>query len=270
MNAHKPFLTAEWRNLVMLNYVVPPSLLEPWVPYGTELDFWEGRSLISLVGFQFLKTRIKGWAIPGHQQFEEVNLRFYVRRLIDGEVRRGVVFLKELVAKPIVSWVANAVYRETYLTLPMSHRVQIPVSATDRTGLAEYRWKTKYSEMKLRATFGGPPQPLQPGSLETFITEHYWGYTRWSPETTLEYPVEHPPWRVWNVDQAELHGDTTEIYGPEFAAILSEPPASALVADGSPVMVYQGKKLERDDDQETSLSCETQAIADYSTLNSQP
>jgi uncharacterized protein YqjF (DUF2071 family) len=74
------FLTAEWNNLLLLNYAVDPCLLERFVPAGTELDVFEGRNYLSLVGFEFNRSRIFGFAVPFHQAFEEVNLRFYVRR----------------------------------------------------------------------------------------------------------------------------------------------------------------------------------------------
>ncbi len=76
-----PFLTAEWRHLAMLNYEIDPVILRPFVPSGTELDSWNGKTYVSIVGFLFLKTRVRGLAIPFHQNFEEINLRFYVRRL---------------------------------------------------------------------------------------------------------------------------------------------------------------------------------------------
>ena len=44
----------------MLNYEVPPALLRPLVPAGTELDSWNGTPLASMVGFRFLDTRVMG------------------------------------------------------------------------------------------------------------------------------------------------------------------------------------------------------------------
>jgi uncharacterized protein YqjF (DUF2071 family) len=243
MSPVRPFVTAEWRHLLMLNYAVEPELLEPFVPAGTELDFWQGRALISLVGFQFLKTRWKGWAIPFHQTFPEVNLRFYVRRDTKDGPRRGVVFLKEIVPKFAVSCVANAIYREHYVTLPMTHRIQVPASPSDRTGLVDYRWRLGRREFRISAAFGGWPQPWVPGSEEAFITEHYWGYTRRSEGQTWEYRVDHPPWRVWKTDAASFTGNATELYGPAFAEVLSQPLCSSLVAEGSAVTVHRWTKV---------------------------
>src|SRR5688572_20837157 len=87
------FLTARWGNLILANYAVDPALLRDYVPAGTELDTWQGGHLVSLVAFQFLDTRVCGMAIPGHRNFIEVNLRFYVRRHLKAGWRRGVVFI---------------------------------------------------------------------------------------------------------------------------------------------------------------------------------
>ena len=76
----RPFLTARWEHLAMLNFEIDPQRLAPLVPTGTELDFHEGRTFVSIVGFVFRDTRVRGWAIPRHRDFEELNLRFYVRR----------------------------------------------------------------------------------------------------------------------------------------------------------------------------------------------
>ena len=118
------FLTAEWNWLAMLNYEVAPEILAPSVPAGTELDTWQGKHLVSMVGFLFQKTRVRGIPIPFHRNFEEVNLRFYVRRKVAGEWRRGVVFIKELVPHFAIAWVARTFYNENYVTLPMSHRIE--------------------------------------------------------------------------------------------------------------------------------------------------
>ena len=75
----KPFLTARWESLVLLNFECPKEILVPLVPTGTEIDPWGDTHLISLVGFRFVDTRVRGFRIPYHRSFEEVNLRFYER-----------------------------------------------------------------------------------------------------------------------------------------------------------------------------------------------
>ncbi len=115
------FLTAEWRKLAFANYEVSPDMLLPYLPYGTELDLWKDRCYVSLIGFMFQETRLKGIKIPFHVNFEEVNLRFYVKRWSGKEWRRGVVFIKEIVPKPAIAFVANTLYNENYQSLPMKH-----------------------------------------------------------------------------------------------------------------------------------------------------
>lgn len=235
------FLTAEWRDLVMLNYEVDPQVLARRVPPGTELDDWQGRTLVSLVGFRFLKTRVIGLPIPFHRDFEEVNLRFYVRRKGPEGWRRGVVFVKEIVPKWAIAWVARVIYNENYVSLPMRHRVVPPGAGTD--GLAEYGWKLGGSWYTLAARMQGAPAIPPQGSEEEFITEHYWGYVTQRDGSTVEYRVEHPPWRVWKADAASFEGPVAPLYGAEFETVLSRPPSSAFVAEGSGVVVRAGVRL---------------------------
>lgn len=237
----RPFLTARWEHLVLLNYAVDPALLRPLVPLGTELDAWEGSYLISLVGFRFLDTRLLGIPIPGHRDFDEANLRFYVRRRgPDGAWRRAVVFIRELVPRWTIATVARLLYNEPYLSVPMTHEIQV---SPDVGGNVTYGWRFRGAAYSLTAATSGPALPLAPGSEAEFITEHYWGYTRQRDGGTLEYQVEHPRWAVWTSTQASFTGPSGELYGPEFGRILSGPPRSAFVALGSPVAVHKGVRL---------------------------
>src|SRR5436305_9462693 len=156
----------------MLNYEVDAALLLPFVPRGTELDRWNSKIFLSLVGFRFLKTRVLGLPIPFHSNFDEVNLRFYVRSEHAGELRRGVVFIREIVPRRAIAWVARTVYNENYVALPMAHELR-PLGDGGMT--AEYRWQTSQWNA-IRIETSGPPKMPQQGSQEQFITEHYWGY----------------------------------------------------------------------------------------------
>jgi uncharacterized protein YqjF (DUF2071 family) len=235
----RAFLTARWESLVLLNYRCPPELLTPLVPPGTELDSWNGTNL-SLVGFRFVDTRVAGCSILGYRAFEEVNLRFYVRRDAPDGVRRGVVFLRELVPKRLIAAVARAAYNEPYLALPMSHAVALDEASG---GSATYSWQDRGQSHSLRARVEGPARPLSPGSEAEFITEHYWGYNRQPDGETLEYRVAHPRWLVWESRDATYScppGAT--LYG-DFAEVLASTPTSAFVAVGSEVEVYRGTRL---------------------------
>ncbi|MBS1807220.1 MAG: DUF2071 domain-containing protein [Acidobacteria bacterium] len=229
------FLTAEWKDLLMINYEVDPSILRPFVPHGTELDFWQGKALVSMVGFMFLDTKLRGIPIPFHRHFEEVNLRFYVRRKGPEGWQRGVVFIKEIVPKIAIATVARVCYNENYEAMKMRHEItQTSVS---------YEWHRDHNWSMLQAQIGGDAQPWQPGSEEEFITEHYWGYARQRDGGTVGYRVEHPPWLVWRATKARFVCDIKNIYGAQFESYLTAVPTSAFVAVGSPVTVYQGTKL---------------------------
>ncbi|MBA2227509.1 YqjF family protein [Thermogemmata fonticola] len=240
---NRRFLTAEWRYLAMLNFEIDPDLLRPFVPPGTELDTWQGKTFISLVGFRFLRTRLLGIPIPFHRNFEEVNLRFYVRRHVGGESRRGVVFVKEIVPKWAIAVVARWVYNENYVACPMDSHIQLPDPARGQGGIVEYSWGKGAARNTLQAEFAGLPSYPVAGSLEEFIVEHYWGYVSQRSGAVLEYGVEHPPWRVWRATATRLECDVANCYGRPFVEVLGQEPRSALVAEGSAVTVFWGRQL---------------------------
>ena len=236
------FLTAEWNFLAMLNYAVAPEVLAPFVPAGTELDVWQGKHLVSLVGFLFQKTRVRGIPIPFHRNFEEVNLRFYVRRKVDGEWRRGVVFIKELVPRFAIAWVARTFYNENYAALRMSHDIEKAADASENIKSVRYGWRFGGEENFLKLSVRGRPVPLREGTEEEFITEHYWGYAAQRDGSTVEYHVDHPRWRVWETAGAARRGDVAGLYGEQFGNCL-ERPVSAFLAEGSAVKVFTGTRL---------------------------
>ena len=233
------FLTARWTSLVLLNYACPRELLDPLVPRGTELDAWKGRTLVSVVGFLFSETRLLGIPVPFHRTFEEVNLRFYVRRT-EPELRRGVVFVRELVPRAAIAAVARWVYNEPYLAVPMGREGTLDEASG---GHVRYSWTHRTQEFELGARVEGPAIPLDAGTEAEFITEHYWGYTRQRDGGTLEYRVEHPRWSVWTPKESWLRGPTAELYGPAFGKVLGEPPVSGYVAVGSTVTVHRGRRI---------------------------
>ena len=238
--SRRVFLSAEWRDLVMLNYDVDPALLSRYVPQGTSLDSFQGKTYISLVGFRFCRTKLLGsLPIPFHSNFNEVNLRFYVRRKENGEERRGVVFIAEVVPKHAIAFTARILYGENYVCLPMKHKIEINGSARS----VEYQWRVDGEWCKISVETSGISQPAAEGSLEQFITEHYWGYSRQRGGGSTEYQVEHVPWKVWKTAEAQFEGDPSALYGTELSAVLQQRPESALVADGSPVMVLRGRRL---------------------------
>lgn len=233
------FLTAQWLDLLMLNFEVNPKLLAGLVPKGTTLDLWDGAAIVSLVGFRFVDTRILGLPVPWHRSFDEVNLRFYVRRVEGNEIRRGVVFIRELVPRAMIAWVARTLYNEPYRAVPMRHR---HTQSNDGREL-RYEWRERGQWLGISARTRGEAEPLTPGSEAEFITEHYWGYTRQRDGGSIEYRVAHPAWSVWAAEEPRVHGKLSRTYGTDFASALSGPPRSAFVAVGSEIAVHYGRRL---------------------------
>jgi hypothetical protein len=186
----------------------------------------------------FLNTSVKGIKIPFHTNFEEVNLRFYVRYKDAEEWKRGVVFIKEIVPLPALTFVANTVYKEHYETLPMSHRWHI----NNESLLIEYKWKKeKWNSILVNA--GILSNKIESGSEEEFITEHYWGYTKINDKKTSEYKVEHPVWEVYPVKEYAIQVDFADIYGKEFEFLGKETPLSVFLAKGSEIRVKEGNVI---------------------------
>lgn len=231
----RKFLTARWEDLIMANYQVEPSLLEEFVPKETVLDFYKNECYVSLVAFKFLETKVLGVPIPFHTDFEEVNLRFYVKRKTADELRRGVVFIKEIVPRSAISFVARTVYGEPYETWQMTHHV----------GKNEhsYSWRKDDCQNRIaieyRENLGVPAE----NTHSEFIIEHYWGYTKRGASRTDEYKVEHPKWELFNVNYAEIDVNFEKTYGKKFDFLSSLEPTSVLLAKGSPIAVYQGEKI---------------------------
>ena len=277
----QPFLTANWRYLAMLNYVVDPRLLAPLVPRGTEIDSDNRETFLSVVGFLFFDTRLLGLPVPLHRDFEGVNLRFYVRRKSGDTWRRGVVFVRELVPRRAIALVARTFYGENYVAVPMKHEIEHltapasggqllrpsgdvvsktndrsswatqPVDATgcpsgakrvDENLKVEYSWRRGRKWESLKMTATGEAQFIPAGSHAEFITEHYWGHTSLR-NGYGEYRVEHPRWKIWNASEFELNADIATLYGEQFTETLSQSPRSGFIADGSPITVQKREVL---------------------------
>jgi uncharacterized protein YqjF (DUF2071 family) len=239
----RKFLTARWEHLVMANYIVPAEIVQAYVPVGTEIDLWEGNTYLSLVGFMFLDTKVLGLPIPWHQNFEEVNLRMYVKKWDEKSQtwRRGVVFIREIVPKTAIAWVANTIYRENYIALKMKHLIDHNLD--DLT--VKYEWKFKDKWQKLMVEAEVQSSPLVPNSEAEFITEHYWGYAKWDEKTTLEYQVEHPAWEVFPIKEYQIEVDFAGLYSQKLAPYLQNP-HSVFLAKGSEIVVRLGEKMKKE------------------------
>lgn len=231
------FLKAEWRKLAIINYEINPDILLPYLPKGTELDFYNSKCYVSLVGFMFLNTTLLGVSIPFHRNFEEVNLRFYVKKKEKGVWKRGVVFIKEIVPKPALSFVANTIYKENYHTMPMKNLIH----EKEDELLIRYSWKDK-SWYSIQIMAENRAKPMEENSEFAFITEHYFGFTK-KENTTSEYEVCHPKWNSYTVNGYQLKIDFQKIYGNDFEGLNHQQPVSVMLADGSEIQVKTKKYI---------------------------
>jgi len=229
----KTFLTAAWQKLIMANYEVSENVLQPYIPQGVVLDDFQGKHLVSLVGFMFLNTRLFGIPVPLMGNFEEVNLRFYVKRKVAGEWRRGVVFVNESVPFAPVAWLANVLYKEHYIALKTWHSWKME---NDKQRIA-YSWEKRGETMGLEVIAGLNPRAMQAGSEQEFIFEHYFGYTRVSDSETWEYKVNHPAWNVFQVNDYQIDCHFETMYGAEFGFLNTVKPSSVFLAEGSAISV---------------------------------
>lgn len=256
MLSERPLLTAQWRDVLLLNFVVPPDLVERTAPTGTEPDLFEGQAYVSIVGFRFKKVRLCGLPVPGHTCFSEINLRYYVRRIVAGQLRRGVVFVREIVPRGAVTFLANWWFHENYVTRPMRCQNRLAGREPAAGDELAYGWQSAQASAGSRPRdFGAPrwnrlaarlvaaPQLPPHGSLDEFIIEHYWGYTCGRDGRTQEYRVQHPPWRTAPVEHVVWDCDAMGSYGPPWAEHLSARPASAMCAAGSAVEVFRSRRL---------------------------
>jgi len=224
---------AEWKKLAIANYSVDPKILLPYLPYKTELDVWNNIHYVSLVGFRFINTKLRGIPIPFHRNFEEVNLRFYVRYKEASGWRRGVTFIREIVPKRALSFIANTVYKEKYVTMPTRHEWEI----TQELIKVTYSWKCCNAWNSFSLTADPNPLEILPNSEEEFITEHYWGYTPINDMRCSEYGVEHPRWKTYNVRQYRIDVDFGKVYHPNLSFLTFQKPDSVMLAEGSEVVV---------------------------------
>jgi uncharacterized protein len=233
----KTFLQAEWRKLIMANYETDPEIIRPFLPSKTEIDLWNNTCYLSLVGFMFLNTKVKGIKFPFHTNFEEVNLRFYVRYKDNHEWKRGVVFIREIVPRSALTFIANTVYKENYETMTMSHNWD----SNNGMQTVEYKWEKENIWNILKVNAGTELIDISKGSEEEFITEHFWGYTKINGEKTSEYGVEHPRWQVYDIKDFVIDVDFKSVYGQDFEFLNSLKPISVFLAEGSEIKVKSGR-----------------------------
>lgn len=236
------FLKGEWRNLIMINYQIDPEVLGAYLPPHTELDTFNGKHYVSLVGFLFKDSKVKGVIVPYQRTFEEINLRFYVRHLsADGIWKHGVVHIKEITTKKLKALVANKIFGENFEACDTRHLWSNP---TEDKVSVEYMWKrtTDWDWIAITAT-GVSYFPKQK-TEEQFITERDRVYNKGKKNITTEYNVEHTSWRIHKVHYSDINCNFEKNFGKDFACLNKTKPSSVFLADGSPITVSNIRKIE--------------------------
>lgn len=227
------FLSARWENIIMANYEVDAYLLNPYLPAGVELDSFNNKVYVSLVGFMFKRTKLFGIPIPLLGTFEEINLRFYVKRIQGDTIKRGVVFINETVPYKPVAWLANKLYKEHYIAVP----AKSSIIHTSSGKSIQYDWKINKSWNHIAVNADNKKEPMIPGGHEEFIFEHYYGYTKVNEHHSQEYKVEHSRWQVNKVHNYSIDCDFRSMYGKDFSFLSDSKPETVFLAEGSPVSV---------------------------------
>jgi uncharacterized protein len=225
----KAFLAANWENLAVATFEVEKQLLKEFLPGKTELNDWNGKFFLSLVGFMFSKTTLLGIPVPFYRKFEELNLRFYVKHKSNTGWKKAVVFIKEIAPSRIIGLTAKWLYHENFIHLPMNHSI----TADSNKKIIEYSWKVNADWNRLRLQTSLLPSAMPGESLESFIADHYYGYTKTSDDKTLEFEVQHRPWKIYPALSFDMKLDAKTIYGEEFSHCFAQKPLTAFLMDGS-------------------------------------
>lgn len=225
------FLKANWEDIIMANYEIDPAILLPFLPKGVELDLFNNKCYVSLVGFMFKNTKIFNIPIPKFGTFEEINLRFYVKKTENNTIKRGVVFINETIPYPIVAWVANKLYKEHYTVVSTKHKKTKDKEAQSIT----FEWEVEKKWQSIAVTSSYHTKNMENDSLEKFIYEHYYGYTKVNDYKTEEYKLQHPSWKTRKVLQYKIDCDFEAMYGKSFAVLNQTEPEAVFIAEGSAV-----------------------------------
>ena len=227
------FLKAKWENIIMANYEIEPKILIPFLPKGVDLDLYDGKAYIRLVGFMFKNTKLFNIPIPLLGTFEEINLRFYVTRKDGNQTKRGVVFINETIPYKLVAWMANKLYKEHYTVVPTKNDIR----SDEKSQKIEFKWllNKKWNSIFVEAEIES--EKMKKNSLEKFIYEHYYGYTKIDEQKTEEYQLQHPSWKVHEVVNYKIDCDFEAMYGESFSVLNQTKPTAVFIAEGSKVAV---------------------------------
>lgn len=148
------------------------------------------------------------------------------------------MFIKEIVPKVALTFIANTIYNENYVATAMKHSW----NETDTSREVAYFWKSKGKWQHISVIADKEPQQIPAGGEIEFITEHYWGYARCNSLKINQYEVRHPRWEHYPVTSFNIEADFELNYGSTFAFLNKQQPASVMLAEGSEISV-EGKTV---------------------------
>lgn len=223
------FLTARWRDLVLVTFAVPDALAIPLVPPGCEADRWDGRCHVSVVALVMERVRIRGLPIPGLTRYPQVNLRLYVRH--DG--RAAVRFIQELVPSRVLAAAARWLYGEPF----RRGSIRATLSQSGDAARAEYRFGLDGPPSTVTVGVAGPAAVPAPDSFEHWIKERVRGCRPDRAGRLRTFDVTHPVWAVRSITAHDVRLNFAGLYDPPWAALEATRPASVIYAVGSAVTV---------------------------------
>ena len=236
--AQKVLMTAKFSELVAVNFAIDPKILEPRVPRGLELDFYNDETYVSLICMMLRDVRV--WGIPIHiaTGFEEINLRFYVRRREGDGYRRGCCFIKDYVSSGAAAWILGSLFKAEFQKLKMKHSNSGFDGAPESVPSVDYQWKVGDHWNRLRIKARSRIQKTSRDTKHGFILMHDNEYSQRDGKT-LEDRASRPAWTIWDAAQANFECDVKNLFGREFQRALSRRPASVFVTGGSDVTIYR-------------------------------
>ncbi|MDO7170780.1 YqjF family protein [Mariniflexile sp. AS56] len=230
MKPTNTFMTGNWQDLIMTTFEIDQAILEPYLPKDTEIDLYNNKALLSMVAFTFKKVSFFGFRVPMHQNFGQINFRFYVKSKIDGT--KGVVFIKEFAPKPLITLVANLFYNEPYYFKNIHYT---KFQKNNETTL-EY----SYNGAKIHAKAVLETTPPTKNTINYFIVDRYVAFIKTKRSKTLQYQIKHKPWLLYNIQDSYFDNDLLKLLPNAFKNLKH---VATCFVDGSFVAVEKGVKL---------------------------
>jgi uncharacterized protein YqjF (DUF2071 family) len=184
-----------WENLLFLHWRVEPDSLRALLPRDPtlELDTFGGDAFIALVPFRMTRTRFRGYPpLRSLAEFYECNVRTYVRVRTPAGVLPGVWFFSLDAANRLPVLGGRRMWNLNYV----HSRFNVTHTADNtRHDYALSRRRGPWPDGRTHAVWRtGPALPTsQPGTLEHFLTERYWLFTR-RRGRIMGGRIHHEPW----------------------------------------------------------------------------